>query len=215
MLNSQGPFGSAKADAKPRPGKSARAAEANNPFYIGFATRLRFLSMEELEAARASRFGLSLSLAPFVLEDRDALREQHDHDLERFDWEVGNRLAGAIRQGPDLLARFALGEWALLLPHTSLDGAVAVVERCLERVTGERSSIAGAAVRLNVSAGVAAYQPVRRHGVETVAVLLQAGERAQRQSSALGGSRAAGCVVGSPGAPACAASGIEGHGLRN
>jgi GGDEF domain-containing protein len=215
MLNSQGPGGSAKAEAKPRPGKQAREPDASSPFEIGFATRLRFLSLAELEAARASRYGLALSLALFVLEDREALREQRDHDLERFDWEVGNRLAGAIRQGPDLLARFALGEWALLLPHTGLDGAVAVVERCLERVRGEVSRVAGAAVRLNVSAGVAAYQPVRRYGVETVALLLQAAERAQRQSSALSGSRAVGCVVGSPGAPSSAASATEGYGSRN
>ena len=167
---------------------------------IGFATRLRFLSMAELEAARAARYGLSLSLALFVLEDRDALRVALEQDLERCDWEIGNRLAGGIRQGPDVLARFGLGEWALLLPHTGLDGAVAVAQRCLERVCGQDLRLAGTAsppLRLSVSAGVAAQQPVRRYGVETVGGLLQAAERAQRQSSALGGGRAVGWAADS------------------
>jgi diguanylate cyclase (GGDEF)-like protein len=167
---------------------------------IGFASRLRFLSMAELEAARASRYGLSLSVGLFVLEDRDALGTRHDQDLERCDWEVGTRLASAIRQGPDVLARFALGDWALLLPHTGLDGAVAVVQRCLERVTGQELRIGGTPVRLTVSAGVASYEPVRRYGVETVGALMQAAQRAQRQSSALGNSRVVGCAVGSPAA---------------
>lgn len=167
---------------------------------IGFATRLRFLSMAELEAARAARYGLSLSLALFVLEDRDALRRQLEQELERCDWEIGNRLAGGIRQGPDVLARFTLGEWALLLPHTGLDGAVAVAQRCLERVSGQELRIGGTTVTLSVSAGVAAHQPVRRYGVETVGALLQAAERAQRQSSALGGGRAVGVACDSPAA---------------
>jgi GGDEF domain-containing protein len=199
MLNSQG--GSVSDPKTKTPGRTpAREPEAG-ALELGFATRLRFLSMAELEAARAARYGLSLSLALFVLEDRDALRLQHDQDLERCDWEIGNRLAGVIRQGPDVLARFALGEWALLLPHTGLDGAVAVVDRCLERVTGHELRLGGAPVRLTVSAGVSAYQPIRRYGVETVANLLQAAERAQRQSSALGGSRAVGVAVGFPAGP--------------
>lgn len=199
MLTSQGTGGTSPGEPKPRAAKSPRETE-NASVGIGFATRLRFLSMAELEAARASRYGLSLSLALFVLEDGDSLRTQRGPDLERCDWEVGNRLASAIRQGPDVLARFALGEWALLLPHTGLDGAVAVVDRCLERVTGQELRIGGAPVRLTVSAGVSAYEPVRRYGVETVGGLLQAAERAQRESSALGGSRVVGCAVGSPAA---------------
>lgn len=169
---------------------------------IGFATRLRFLAMAELEAARAARYGLPLSLALFMLEDRDSLRRQLEQELERCDWEIGNRLAGGIRQGPDVLARFALGEWALLLPHTGLDGAVAVAQRCLERVNGQELRVGGSTVSLCVSAGVAAHQPVRRYSVDTVGMLLQAAERAQRQSSALGGGRAVGVACGSAAAQA-------------
>ena len=116
--------------------------------------------------------------------------------------EIGNRLAGGIRQGPDVLARFALGEWALLLPHTGLDGAVAVAQRCLERVNGQELRVGGSTVSLCVSAGVAAHQPVRRYSVDTVGMLLQAAERAQRQSSALGGGRAVGVACGSAAAQA-------------
>jgi GGDEF domain-containing protein len=194
--------GTGNGDTRLRNGRAPREPEPPaEKLEIGFATRLRFLSMAELEAARAARYGLSLSLALFVLEDRDALRAALDQDLERCDWEIGNRLAGGIRQGPDVLARFALGEWALLLPHTGLDGAVAVAQRCLERVCGqELRAASGAPLRLSVSAGVAAHQPVRRYGVETVGGLLQAAERAQRQSSALGGGRAVGtaCDSGKP-----------------
>lgn len=206
MQTSPGTGGGSGGEAKPRAARSPRDPESPS-LEIGFATRLRFLSMAELEAARASRYGLSLSVGLFVLEDRDALRTRHDQDLERCDWEVGTRLASAIRQGPDVLARFALGDWALLLPHTGLDGAVAVVERCLERVTGPELRIGGTPVRLTVSAGVAAYEPVRRYGVETVGALMQAAQRAQRQSSALGNSRVVGCTVGSPAATGPAPTG--------
>jgi PleD family two-component response regulator len=198
-MTSSGSNGGGDARAGDPHPKGARGAEAPpaEKLEIGFATRLRFLSMAELEAARAARYGLSLSLALFGLEDREALREVLDQDLERCDWEIGNRLAGGIRQGPDVLARFALGEWALLLPHTGLDGAVAVAQRCLERVCGQDLRTSGTSLRITVSAGVAAHQPVRRYGVETVGQLVQAAERAQRQSSALGGGRAVGVACGS------------------
>jgi PleD family two-component response regulator len=78
----------------------------------------------------------------------------HDQELDRCHGEIGSRLAGVIRQGPDVLARFAQDEWALLLPHTGLDAAVAVVDRCLERVAGHELRLGGATVRLTVSAGV-------------------------------------------------------------
>lgn len=88
----------------------------------------------------------------FSLEDRASLRAQIDRGLEGCDWKIGNRLAGVIGQGPDMLEPFALDDWAMLLPNTGLDGAVAVAER------------------------------------------------AQRESSALGGSRAVGCAIRSTGA---------------
>lgn len=127
-------------------------------------------------------------------------RAQIDRDLERCDREFGNRLAGVIRPVPDTLARFALGGWAMVFPHTWLDGAVAVAERCLQRVTGQDPHIGTAPIRLALSAGVASQDPVRRYGVDAVSNLLQAAERAQRESSARGGSRAVGCAVGSTGA---------------
>ena len=200
MLTGNG--GPANGEPRHRGGRAGREPEVTNErMEIGFATRLRFLSMAELEAARAARYGLSLSIALFVLEERDALRAALEQDLERCDWEIGNRLAGGIRQGPDVLARFALGEWALLLPHTGLDGAVAVAQRCLERVGGEDLRTAGTPLRVTVSAGVASHQPVRRYGVDTLGSLLQAAERAQRQSSALGGGRAVGWACGPGNAP--------------
>ncbi len=190
------------ANAPEAKGKAARAARDPEavPLEIGFASRLRFLSLAEQEAARAARYGLSLSLALFSLDDRESLRPLLLQDQERCDWEVGNRLAGVIRQGPDFLARFALGDWAMLLPHTGLDGAVAVAERCLQRVIEQEMRIGAESIRLSIAAGVASHDPVRRYGVETVSKLLQAAERAQRESSALGGSRAVGCAVGSTGA---------------
>ena len=150
-------------------------------------------SMAELEAARAARYGLALSIALFAPEEPSVLRALPEHEQERLDWELGNRLASTIRQGPDVLARFALGEWALLLPHTGLDGAIAVAQRGLDRVNDPelRAGIQSPS-RLAIAAGVASHQPVRRYGVETVGQLLQAAERAQRQSRALGGGRAVG-----------------------
>lgn len=194
-----------KDDARPRPARTARDVDAQlePPAAIGFTTRLRFLSMAELEAARAARYGLSLSIALFAPDDPPVLRTAPEQDRERYDWEIGNRLAAGIRQGPDVLARFGLGEWALLLPHTGLDGAVAVAQRGLDRVNDPALRASGhLPARLAIAAGVATHQPVRRYGVETVAQLLLAAERAQRQSRALGGGRAVGwtCDI-APGEP--------------
>ena len=191
-MSDEAPTG--KPDARPRAARNARDPEAPaEPAAIGFATRLRFLSMAELEAARATRYGLALSIALFAPEEPSVLRALPEHEQERLDWELGNRLASTIRQGPDVLARFALGEWALLLPHTGLDGAIAVAQRGLDRVNDPelRAGIQSPS-RLAIAAGVASHQPVRRYGVETVGQLLQAAERAQRQSRALGGGRAVG-----------------------
>ncbi len=177
--------------------RAAQAFRDDTPegLSIGFATRLRFLSMAELEASRAARYGLALSIVLFVLEDREAMGLATASDLERCDWEIGNRLAGSIRQGPDALARLAAGDWAVLLPHTTLDGAVCVAQRCLDRMADHELNIGVRPVRLALSAGAAAYQPLRRHGERTVGALLQTAARAQRESSALGSQRAVGFVV--------------------
>lgn len=203
MLNRQGNTGNAESRARGlRPGRDTGVAAGPRP-EIGFATRLRFLSMAELEAARAARYGLPLGVALFVLEELDSLRASFQQDLERCDWEIGNRLAAGIRQGPDLLARFGLGEWALLLPHTGLDGAISVAQRGLQRLRDLELGRPGVVPqRLSISAGVAAHQPVRRYGVETVTSLLLAAERAQRQSSALGNGQAVGWAADSAAATA-------------
>lgn len=101
----------------------------------GLANRRRFDEHFAAEVARAARSGEPLTL---VLCDVDHFKRYNDrHGHPRGDAclvEVARVLEAASRRPADLPARYGGEEFALVLPDTSQEGAVMIVERLITAV---------------------------------------------------------------------------------
>jgi two-component system cell cycle response regulator len=85
------------------------------------------------------------------------VNDQHGHQVgDHVLVETAKILAGASRN-IDLVARLGGEEFALLLPHTQPEGARLLVARIIERIGSSDLGPGDTAVRITVSAGVAAY----------------------------------------------------------
>jgi len=99
---------------------------------IGNKRSLRRHLSQEVERARV--YSLPLSVLMFDVDDFKDINDRHGHTVGDV---VLSELCGAVRETlrpPDTFARFGGDEFAVILPHTDLEGARAVAERILERV---------------------------------------------------------------------------------
>jgi diguanylate cyclase (GGDEF)-like protein len=136
----------------------------------------RFLSQVlRRETKRASRSGRPLSLLFVDLDGFKAINDTHGH---LFGSRALVEAAGVIRASAretDMVARFGGDEFALILPDTGSDGAVAVGERVRDRIAvfsflqGD-----GLDIRLTVSVGVATLPDV----AASADALIQAADQA-------------------------------------
>ena len=113
------------------------------------------------ETKRASRNGRPLSLL-FI--DLDGFKEINDHHGHLCGSKALVEAAEVIRTSAretDMIARYGGDEFALLLPDTGSDGAIAVGERIRERVAAHPFLESdGLSIRLTASVGVATLPDV-------------------------------------------------------
>lgn len=131
----------------------------------GIANRRRFDDYMAQEWKRAQREGSTLSL---ILIDIDFFKFYNDNyghqqgdDTLRA---VVNALAGGINRPGDLLARYGGEEFVVVLPDTTLDGAVNIAELLKSRVNAMRIPHAFSKVtdHVTLSMGVACCEPGKR-----------------------------------------------------
>jgi diguanylate cyclase (GGDEF)-like protein len=113
------------------------------------------------ETKRASRSGRPLSLLFIDLDGFKGINDTHGH---LYGSRALIEAAGVIRQSAretDVVARFGGDEFALILPDTGSDGAVAVGERIRDRISEFRFLRGdGLDIHLTVSVGVATLPDV-------------------------------------------------------
>ena len=103
---------------------------ANEDGLTGIANRRAFDEALQAEARRASRAGEGLALAILDIDHFKRFNDQHGHAVgDRCLQHVARVLAGGCRRPGDLAARIGGEEFALLLPNTSVVGAVAMAQR--------------------------------------------------------------------------------------
>jgi diguanylate cyclase (GGDEF)-like protein len=108
------------------------------------------------ESKRATRSGRPLSLLFIDLDGFKTVNDTHGHLFgSRALVEAASVIRASARE-TDVVSRFGGDEFALVLPDTGADGAVAVGERIRERIAAHRFlQSEGLSIALTVSVGVA------------------------------------------------------------
>jgi diguanylate cyclase (GGDEF)-like protein len=144
-----------------------RLRSANRNLYLlatideltGFSNRRHFLTHLETEVRRSTRYPQPLTLAIFDLDRFKSVNDTYGHAAGDA---VLRAMADCLRatfRETDLAGRLGGEEFAILMPATAQDGAVAVCERL--RLTVARTAVpAGdATVQATISIGIAAQRP--------------------------------------------------------
>jgi diguanylate cyclase (GGDEF)-like protein/PAS domain S-box-containing protein len=121
----------------------------------GIANRRTFFEAAEIELIRWRRQPRPLSLLMLDADHFKAVNDQHGHPAGDA---VLRDLAAALTAGfreVDVVARVGGEEFAVLLPSTSVEGALVVANRLLASIAARSVEFDGSAIRYTVSGGVA------------------------------------------------------------
>ncbi|WP_296952335.1 sensor domain-containing diguanylate cyclase [uncultured Massilia sp.] len=133
-----------------------RRRAAFSDHLTGVANRRAFFEAAELELARHRRTPRPTTLVLLDIDRFKDVNDRHGHPGgDAVLRALGGLLAGAVRQ-VDVVARIGGEEFAVLLPSTTLEGAVAVAEQLRRLVAAQAVPYDDAQIRCTVSAGVAA-----------------------------------------------------------
>ncbi|TPW17527.1 MAG: hypothetical protein FD130_631 [Halothiobacillaceae bacterium] len=111
------------------------------------------------EYSRAQRYGSTLSLALLDLDHFKSINDMHGHlagdDVLR---EAAQRLGSGLRD-TDIFARYGGEEFAVILPETTLTGALVVAERLREAVDATPIMHNTQPLIVTISVGVTEFRP--------------------------------------------------------
>lgn len=155
----------------------------------GVANRRAFDERLEQEWARASRLGSSVAL---LIVDLDFFKQYNDHFGHQAGDDCLRRIAQLMsggRRPVDLTARIGGEEFSVLLPDTSLEGAIAVAETVRTLIEALHIDHPKSPMGImTASFGVAALKPDRARSAQN---LMQAADRALYEAKRNGRNRVA------------------------
>ncbi len=131
----------------------------HDPFLEGVYNRRAFTEKLHHEISRFQRYQHPVSLLLFDMDHFKHVNDAYGHRAGDF---VLQTLAARVRlvlRTPDLFARFGGDEFALILPHTSLPGAVIVAERLRAIVYHSQFVFETHTLPVSLSMGVATVRP--------------------------------------------------------
>lgn len=132
---------------------------ANTDALTTLSNRRHFLETAEEEFARAQRYETPLAVLMADLDFFKSINDRYGHAggdvvLKHF----AAALSGLLRDS-DSAGRIGGEEFAVVLPHTTLDGARAFAERLMERIAANPPEIGGAPTPYTLSIGVSELAP--------------------------------------------------------
>ena len=153
--------------------------------YTGLPNRRAFMRRLQDEIGRAQRYGSPLALALLDLDEFKAINDAYGHTAGD---EVLRSYAAhvlSILRHHDLVARYGGEEFAVLLPNTTLDGAMAALGKVKNRAQTIHCNIDGKQMRVpTFSAGLTLYTPGDLH-----TTLVDRADRALYRAKRLGRNR--------------------------
>jgi diguanylate cyclase (GGDEF)-like protein len=106
------------------------------------------------EVSRYQRYREDLTVVIMDLDHFKQLNDAYGHATgDSVLKEVAELLSSGLREA-DVLARLGGEEFVILLPHTTLTGALPIVERLCDEMREKRYPVAGASVRVTASWGL-------------------------------------------------------------
>lgn len=155
----------------------------------GVCNRRRFLELADDELSRAARHGQTMALLMVDLDHFKAVNDRYGHaGGDAVLCAFANSAQGVLRQG-DVLARVGGEEFAVLLPQTSHEGAMALAQRLLQRIRELRVPLDGVTAHITVSIGVA-LRPAAPEVPVSIDNLMVAADRALYRAKSAGRNRA-------------------------
>ncbi|WP_162623025.1 diguanylate cyclase [Billgrantia lactosivorans] len=140
------------------------AQQAASDGLLGIANRREFERVLKLEWRRAARERQPLSLLMIDIDCFKRFNDSYGHQAgDTCLRGVADVLRAAAARPGDMVARYGGEEMAVLMPHTSLEGAVRMAER-IHAMLAERAlpfAASPVAERVTVSIGVSSMLPVR------------------------------------------------------
>jgi diguanylate cyclase len=148
----------------------------------GLANRRAFDEQLEQLLAHADRFGHSVSLILADVDHFKAVNDTWGHEVGDIVLQsIARTLSDGVR-AVDVCSRFGGEEIAILLPQTTLQGAVELADRLRKAVAAKPIAAQGTEVTVTVSCGVASYPD----GVLTKEALFAAADRALYEAKSAG-----------------------------